>query len=81
MKGGKDKKDAKEVVEKNIEAAIRLHGKVIWIWRPYICKKKRAIEREKYMAGLNIKAWMSDLQMRFHTNRQKKTCYGTKMGE
>jgi hypothetical protein len=46
-KGGKDKKDAKEAVEKNIEAAMRLHGKVIRIGMPYICKK-RAIEKERY---------------------------------
>ncbi len=35
-------------------------------------QKKKAIVREKYIAGLKIKAWMSDLQMRFHTNRWKK---------
>jgi hypothetical protein len=28
-KGGEEKKDAKEVVERNIEAAMTLHGKVI----------------------------------------------------
>jgi hypothetical protein len=38
------------VVVKYIEAAIKLHGKVLWIGRPYICKK-RANEREKYIAG------------------------------
>jgi hypothetical protein len=35
-------------------------------------QKKRAIERERYFTGSKIKAWMSDLQMRFHTNRWKK---------
>ncbi len=70
-KGGKDKKDAKEVVERNIEAAMRLHGKVIQIGMPYICKK-RAIKRERYITGLKIKARMSILRMRFHTNRWRK---------
>jgi hypothetical protein len=34
--------------------------------------KKRAFERERFIAGLKIKAWMPNLQMRFHTNRWKK---------
>ncbi len=55
-------------MEKNIEAAMRLHGNVLQMWMRYICKK-RNIEREKYIAGLKIKEWMSKLQMRFHTNR------------